>query len=96
VHHCLATHAEEESEMGKDNLAKAHDEGQRDGAKGEYTGSLFSGRSHEEQQAYNEGHTHGEGTRDGAAGNYRGTLFSGRSSEEQETYNKGYESSCKK
>lgn len=82
--------------MGKHDLQNANNEGQKDGANGEYTGMLFSGRSHEEQQAYNRGHTHGEGTRDGADGNYAGTLFSGRSGEEQEVYNKGYETTRRK
>jgi len=82
--------------MGKHDLEKANNDGQRDGAKGEYTGTLFSGRSYEEQQAYNHGHTHGEGTRDGADGNYTGTLFSGRSYEKQQVYNKGYEAGRKK
>lgn len=82
--------------MSRNDLVKANNDGQRDGSNGEYTGSLISGRSHEEQQAYNHGHAHGEGTRDGAAGNYEGTLFSGRSSEAQEVYNQGYESARNK
>ena len=45
--------------MGKHDLEKANNDGQRDGAKGEYTGTLFSGRSHEEQQVYNKGYEAG-------------------------------------
>lgn len=82
--------------MGKHDLEKAHNDGQRDGASGEYTGTFFSWRSYEEQKAYNHGHTHGEGMRDGADGNYTGTLFSGRSHEEQQVYNKGNEAGRRK
>lgn len=51
-----------------DDHEAAHNEGQADGAKaGEtgvshYTGTLFSGRSHAEQQSYNEGYEHGKST----------------------------------
>lgn len=82
--------------MGKHDLEKAHNDGQRDGANGEYVGSWFGGRTSEEQEAYNHGHVHGEGTRDGADGNYVGTLFSGRSSEDQEIYNAGYSAGSRK
>ncbi|UWR03769.1 hypothetical protein K3740_03455 [Ruegeria conchae] len=52
----------------KDDHEAAHNEGQDDGAKagatGEshYTGMLFSGRSWEEQQSYNQGYEHGKST----------------------------------
>ena len=82
--------------MANPGLEKANNDGQRDGANGEYEGTLDSGRTHEEQQAYNNGHTHGQGTRDGADGEYKGTLDSGRTYEEQQQYNKGYESGRRK
>lgn len=48
--------------MAKDDLQSSHNAGQRDGANGTYTGTLFSGRNYEEQKAYNEGHEHGKET----------------------------------
>jgi len=53
-----------------DDLGKAHNEGQSDGAKNEYTGTLLSGRSLAEQDAYNDGFAHGKGTADKASGNF--------------------------
>jgi hypothetical protein len=50
--------------MDKDDLERAHNDGQRDGASRDYHGSLLSGRSHDEQQTYNEGFAHGKGTSD--------------------------------
>ena len=50
--------------MGKEDLEKAHNDGQRDGANNEYTGTLISGRNAEEQEAYNDGFAHGKGTAD--------------------------------
>ena len=50
----------------KDDHEAAHNEGQADGAEagktGEshYVGTLFSGRSMEEQQSYNKGYEHGK------------------------------------
>jgi hypothetical protein len=52
----------------KDDHGTANNEGQADGAKAgttgksEYVGTLFSGRSHAEQQSYNKGYEQGEST----------------------------------
>ena len=55
--------------FSKDDHEAAHNAGQADGAKdGEtggswsYTGTLFSGRSMNEQQSYNQGYEHGKST----------------------------------
>jgi hypothetical protein len=52
----------------EDDHEEAHNEGQSDGAKAgetgesQYTGTLFSGRSLDEQQSYNQGYEHGKST----------------------------------
>lgn len=54
--------------FSKDDHEAAHNAGQADGAKAgetgksEYTGTLFSGRSYDEQQSYNQGYDHGKST----------------------------------
>ncbi|MFY0690756.1 MAG: hypothetical protein JXR14_02400 [Paracoccaceae bacterium] len=50
--------------MSKDDLEQAHNDGQRDGADNNFEGTLFSGRSYEEHEAYKEGFAHGKGTAD--------------------------------
>lgn len=53
--------------FSRDDHEAAHNAGQADGAKDgkeggswNYTGTLFSGRSHEEQQSYNQGYEQGK------------------------------------
>lgn len=54
--------------FSKDDHETAHNEGQAAGAKAgktgesQYVGTLFSGRSYEEQQSYNKGYEQGEST----------------------------------
>lgn len=49
--------------MGKKTLKDHHNEGQRDGAKKDYSGTAFSGRNREEHKSYNEGYNNGRKSR---------------------------------
>lgn len=52
--------------MGKKSLQDHYNEGQRDGAKKDYVGTLFSGRNREEHAAYNKGYENGRKNRSGS------------------------------
>ena len=49
--------------MPKKTRSDHHNDGQKDGAKKDYEGTLFSGRNREEHKAYNEGYENGRKNR---------------------------------